>query len=508
MRASTAASLIGAAVLSTLVYPIARPAAARRRAGRGRRERGPQPGGRRAVSHGLAPRRFLRARLWLASAMWVPVLATNVVAIALALGAAGPRRAPRGERQPADRRRGRAADLRRAGRRHDHVHRHHLLGGLRRRADPDVLVLAAARGAAAARPGRDRRPRPPHRDRHLRAVRARGDRRPELDRTGHAVRPGGHGDLRARPARRHARRVRRARAAGVRAHADRRDLPRAHAPGHRRDRRRPSARVRERRSGRGDRGRPRRRGRRPRRAARRRRGDRSCARCCASRDETGGFVEVAPDGRPVRGSGHAGRCASTAATASGPRPARGGSSSSRASARSTRTRPSCCGCWSTSRSARCRLPSTIRPPPSRPWTGSRGCSSSSTAAHPAPDRSCSTATASRAGCVPAPTWTDYLELAITEIRHYGGGSMQVGRRLHALYDHLLAELDEAARARIELERRLLDARRREELPRRGGPGPRRARRPPRPRRSGLALSSSHTSRRATPPGPPSPRPAR
>jgi uncharacterized membrane protein len=60
------------------------------------------------------------------------------------------------------------------------------------------------------------------------------------------------------------------------------------------------------------------------------------------------------------------------------------------------------------------------------------------------------------GLVPAPTWTDYLELAVTEIRHYGTGSAQVGRRLHALYDHLLAEVDADARARVELERRLLD----------------------------------------------------
>jgi uncharacterized membrane protein len=60
-----------------------------------------------------------------------------------------------------------------------------------------------------------------------------------------------------------------------------------------------------------------------------------------------------------------------------------------------------------------------------------------------------------AGRVPAPTWTDYLELALTEIRHYGGGSVQVSRRLHALYDHLLAEVDEPARARVEHERRLL-----------------------------------------------------
>jgi uncharacterized membrane protein len=60
------------------------------------------------------------------------------------------------------------------------------------------------------------------------------------------------------------------------------------------------------------------------------------------------------------------------------------------------------------------------------------------------------------GRVPAPTWADYLELAVTEIRHYGCSSAQVGRRLHALYDHLLAEIDDAARPRVELERRLLE----------------------------------------------------
>jgi uncharacterized membrane protein len=60
------------------------------------------------------------------------------------------------------------------------------------------------------------------------------------------------------------------------------------------------------------------------------------------------------------------------------------------------------------------------------------------------------------GRVPAPTWTDYLELGVTEIRQYGAGSIQVGRRLHALYDHLLAEIDDSARPRVQLERRLLD----------------------------------------------------
>jgi uncharacterized membrane protein len=60
------------------------------------------------------------------------------------------------------------------------------------------------------------------------------------------------------------------------------------------------------------------------------------------------------------------------------------------------------------------------------------------------------------GRVPAPTWTEYLELGLTEIRHYGASSAQVGRRLHALYDHLAAEIDEASRPRLELERRLLE----------------------------------------------------
>jgi uncharacterized membrane protein len=61
------------------------------------------------------------------------------------------------------------------------------------------------------------------------------------------------------------------------------------------------------------------------------------------------------------------------------------------------------------------------------------------------------------GRIPAPIWTDYLELGLVEIRHYGAGSVQVGRRLHALYDRLLIEIDEPSAARVELERRLLDA---------------------------------------------------
>lgn len=60
------------------------------------------------------------------------------------------------------------------------------------------------------------------------------------------------------------------------------------------------------------------------------------------------------------------------------------------------------------------------------------------------------------GRVPAPTWTEYLELGLTEIRQYGASSARVGRRLHALCDHLAAEIDDSARPPVELERRLLD----------------------------------------------------
>jgi uncharacterized membrane protein len=58
--------------------------------------------------------------------------------------------------------------------------------------------------------------------------------------------------------------------------------------------------------------------------------------------------------------------------------------------------------------------------------------------------------------VPAATWTEYLELGLTEIRHYGTESIQIGRRLQAVYDRLAQETDDDAVARVELERRLLE----------------------------------------------------
>ena len=61
------------------------------------------------------------------------------------------------------------------------------------------------------------------------------------------------------------------------------------------------------------------------------------------------------------------------------------------------------------------------------------------------------------GLVPAPTWDRYADLALTEIRRYGADAIQVVRRLHALYEHLLEIVEGPARDRVELERRLLDA---------------------------------------------------
>jgi uncharacterized membrane protein len=58
--------------------------------------------------------------------------------------------------------------------------------------------------------------------------------------------------------------------------------------------------------------------------------------------------------------------------------------------------------------------------------------------------------------IAAPRWSAYVELALTEIRRYGAGSPQVVRRLHALYDHLCEVVDDAERPRVDLERRLLD----------------------------------------------------
>ena len=50
-----------------------------------------------------------------------------------------------------------------------------------------------------------------------------------------------------------------------------------------------------------------------------------------------------------------------------------------------------------------------------------------------------------------PVWEDYVKLAITEIRHFGGNSIQVIRRLRAMLDDLLRALPESRRASLEEE---------------------------------------------------------
>jgi uncharacterized membrane protein len=58
-------------------------------------------------------------------------------------------------------------------------------------------------------------------------------------------------------------------------------------------------------------------------------------------------------------------------------------------------------------------------------------------------------------CYRTPDWIDFVSLAVTEIRHYGAGSMQVARRLHVLLEHLLRVLPESRKAALQQELMLL-----------------------------------------------------
>lgn len=58
-------------------------------------------------------------------------------------------------------------------------------------------------------------------------------------------------------------------------------------------------------------------------------------------------------------------------------------------------------------------------------------------------------------CFGTPNWIDYVSLAITEIRQFGAGSMQVARRLQAMLEHLLHVLPEARKAALQQELNLL-----------------------------------------------------
>ena len=54
-----------------------------------------------------------------------------------------------------------------------------------------------------------------------------------------------------------------------------------------------------------------------------------------------------------------------------------------------------------------------------------------------------------------PSWNDYVSLAVTEIRQYGGSSVQVVRRLRAMIEHLLLVLPEGRKPALERELSLL-----------------------------------------------------
>jgi uncharacterized membrane protein len=75
--------------------------------------------------------------------------------------------------------------------------------------------------------------------------------------------------------------------------------------------------------------------------------------------------------------------------------------------------------------------------------------------HPGPSIVVDNGGASRA-IVPAPRWAAYVELGLMEIRRCGHASPQIVRRLHALYDRLCEVVDGGEQGRVELERRLLN----------------------------------------------------
>ena len=55
-----------------------------------------------------------------------------------------------------------------------------------------------------------------------------------------------------------------------------------------------------------------------------------------------------------------------------------------------------------------------------------------------------------------PNWEDYVHLTCTEIRHYGGGSMQIARRLRSMLENLLQSLPPHRHAELHRQLELLD----------------------------------------------------
>jgi uncharacterized membrane protein len=56
---------------------------------------------------------------------------------------------------------------------------------------------------------------------------------------------------------------------------------------------------------------------------------------------------------------------------------------------------------------------------------------------------------------PTPDWEDFLVLAVTEIRHFGGSSIQVARRLRAMLQDLIKTLPEERAAPLQQELQML-----------------------------------------------------
>jgi uncharacterized membrane protein len=55
-----------------------------------------------------------------------------------------------------------------------------------------------------------------------------------------------------------------------------------------------------------------------------------------------------------------------------------------------------------------------------------------------------------------PEWEDFVTLAVTEIRHFGGASIQVVRRLRAMLEDLIANLPPERAVPLEQEQKVLD----------------------------------------------------
>jgi uncharacterized membrane protein len=56
-----------------------------------------------------------------------------------------------------------------------------------------------------------------------------------------------------------------------------------------------------------------------------------------------------------------------------------------------------------------------------------------------------------------PNWDDFVILAVSEIRHFGEGSLQITRRLRAMLDHLLETLPDTRHAALRSELTMLEA---------------------------------------------------